>query len=227
LVTSFGEFTFDISEWAEYPQIIGEIENELPSIQEEILEDFASSLRTELISSYMSNTYAGRQRPPVASGTWGDSLSFDVIPGDDGNPSLIFGHLNPVGEGADRLPIYWRVMEQGARPNPRVPKAAIIEWAGEKLGNPKLGVLIASRIRKFTMLPQPILSEFLVLDSSLIVRGLTPPGMRLFTQAMEKMRPAITEIFLGRGERVSRPFMRGGQVVKPVRDRRGRFVRFL
>lgn len=196
----------DVSEWFEFVEVMRDVQRSVPEIQGEFLQDLASRLIEGIMEIAVS-------QGNVFTGTYLQSLSADITTGD--HPTMTLG-FSPQGEGADRLPIYWRVLETGAQPNPAIPEGALIEWAAVKFGNPYLGILIANSNRAMLggISPNPILSHLFVFSSDLIPIGLTPRGMSLLELSGEKFKEGLEEVTFRAGPRA-------GQRQKIVRTPRG------
>ena len=136
------------------------------------------------------------------TGTYRESFSYEIIRV-NGRPAFIFGHLDPVGDQADRLPIYWKVLERGASPNLNMPTRILAEWSSEVLGNPAIGYNLAKANQSGArgIKPNPILSFYFQFDGDLNAVGLDRQGMKILEDAFKKYINDITT-FLNRAGNV-------------------------
>jgi hypothetical protein len=169
----------NVSEWQEFADLVKQARGLLPETQERLMRriggDMISFLKAILVEQNI-----------LWTGTYLASLGFEVIPSGD-KPMLAVG-LTPRGPEADRLPVYWKVLERGAQPNVRMPKDVLAVWAAQKLGNINLGLAFVNANRAMTrgVQPNPVLSRLFHLSGQLVPIGLTPPGEQIVYRAMEE-----------------------------------------
>jgi len=147
------------------------------------------------------------------TGTYEQSLKI-IAGGSDKDPTMSLV-LEPTGPQADRLGIYWKVLEFGANPSPNVLSSAIVEWATTKLGVGNIeGIRIANRIRSRGINPHPILSSIFILtppDGNVV--GLTKNAETIAEIESQKIMDKLLEIYIN---------PRTGQV--SARGAMGRFI---
>ena len=150
-------FTLDITEWEEFGERVESLREEVPRIQVEVLSDLGESIvdRLQEIVVKGENIWTGTYLQSI------NSAIFDQ----NGQPNLVVG-LFPSGPQADRLPIYWKVLEGGASSNPSIPKDALIAWSVAKFGSPLIGLAVIKRNRTGDggIMANPIISRLFVLD---------------------------------------------------------------
>ena len=96
------------------------------------------------------------------TGTYEQSLK--IVAGGNVQEPTVSLVLDPSGPGADRLEIYWKVLEFGANPSPNVLSAPLKEWVGVKgYGGDVGGARVANRIRSRGINAHPILSSIFIL----------------------------------------------------------------
>lgn len=199
-------FRVDISEWIEYEDSIQNVLNNMPEITERTLNQLVAAFLTALIGIV-------DQQNITYTSTFRDSLR--VIEGDNGK---ILTQL-PTGPGAERLPIYWKVLERGTPPGRPVPLQPLVEWAEAKLGDASLGWAITRSLREKGIQPHPVFSRLFVLDSDFNAIGLTVEGEEIAIQVVEEYHRGIEEHLIRRGPRA-------GQIQRIRRGARGRFIPF-
>ena len=165
------------------------------------------------------------------TGTYANSFSYQIQTTGDGTPELAIGHLDPVGQNVDRLHIYWKVMETGAKPNPKLSGSArsarpgtLYEWSVAKTGKSLLGLKIAmaNRIGSYGISARPVLSKYFVFaGEDLTVTGLTPLGkdivMKARREAWDKFEKSVMNSYKTTFKR-EETFRRGGRFVSAFRD---------
>ena len=184
----------------------------------EVVEQYFNRVGQQFVNEFqqaVSISGPGRTTPPMDTLTYADSFGFEVIPGDNGEPVLMIGHINPFGAEVDRLSIYWKVIEGGAAPH-APPKAKLAAWATRKFGSPVIGFAIANRIKFLGIQPQPVLSELFVFDGSFTPVDLTPLGQDIVTSELNIVREGLRRILFRRGRRAGQT-----QLVRIVRTPSG------
>jgi hypothetical protein len=121
------------------------------------------------------------------TGTYEQSLK--IVAGgstQDPNVSLV---LDPSGPGADRLEIYWKVLEFGANPSPNVLSAPIKEWVGVKgYGGAAGAKHVSNRIKTRGIDAHPILSIiFILTPPNGDIAGLTKEAITIAEIEVQKM----------------------------------------
>lgn len=195
----------NISQWDNFLRIVQNLDTSMPTLKRNFLLTLAANFQSRLnsIIDEMNIDYTG---------TYRQSFKFEVTT--DDSPKLrIF--MAPTGEGAERLPIYWKVLERGAAPNPLVPEENIVMWAAIKLGSAGAGVAIADHIRREGIKPHPILSRLFILTINFNPVRLTNEGVAIVREAVDQYTNGIREIF----------FTRRGKAVRQqmIRTPSGRF----
>lgn len=147
------------------------------------------------------------------TGTYEQSLK--IVAGgnvQEPNVSLLF---DPSGPGADRLEIYWKVLEFGANPSPNVLSAPIKEWVGVKGYGGAAGARhVSNRIKTRGIDAHPILSSiFILTPPNGDVAGLTKEAITIAEIEAQKMMDVLIDSYVN---------PKTGQV--SVRGARGRFI---
>ena len=121
------------------------------------------------------------------TGTYEQSLKI-VAGGSAQDPNISLA-LEPSGPGADRLEIYWKVLEFGANPSPNVLSAPLKEWVGVKgYGGDVGGARVANAIRTRGIEAHPILSSiFILTPPNGDVAGLTPEATKIAEVEAQKI----------------------------------------
>ena len=121
------------------------------------------------------------------TGTYEQSLKI-VAGGNVQDPNVSLA-LEPSGPGADRLEIYWKVLEFGANPSPNVLSAPLKEWVGVKgYGGDVGGARVANAIRTRGIEAHPILSSiFILTPPNGDVAGLTPEATKIAEVEAQKI----------------------------------------
>ena len=199
--------------------------NSSQRVRRSFLTDLGKALREEIIFEIRSGTGGTRSRSPRNwTGTYAQSIRSEVVEGPTGANLLI--RLVPTGEEADRLPIYWKVLELGAAPNPDIPTEKIMEWSVGKFGTEQIGSSVIGRnitlsrlqeeaanpsldqlfagppdVSPYGIFPNPILGLFFKLDGSLRVMGVTPRTQTFIDSMLKLFLRDLTEDTLGRAQR--------------------------
>ena len=147
------------------------------------------------------------------TGTYEQSLKI-VAGGSAQDPNISLA-LEPSGPGADRLEIYWKVLEFGANPSPNVLSAPLKEWVGVKgYGGDVGGARVANAIRTRGIEAHPILSSiFILTPPNGDVAGLTNEAITIAEIEAQKMMDVLVDSYVN---------PKTGQV--SARGARGRFV---
>jgi hypothetical protein len=189
LVSRF-EIDYDISEWFNLEDSIQTLINSFPQMKRQFFDNIRGELdtliRQEITIQDIDDT-----------GTYSNSLNIDVL-GSEDDPSLHIG-FDPVGQEADRLPIYWKVLEFGSDPIPLVPRFKLGAWGARKLGSRLSGFNVASKIMKFGIRPHPILSKFFILgqpNGDLL--GITSVTQQIIDDAGKGLINNLEIVFFGR-----------------------------
>lgn len=208
----------DFSEWHQFTQNMHEVIARFPELETRALRRIGERIVDE-IQAEANIPRGGRTLEPIDTMTYVSSLSSTVAAAPNpGESRLIIGHLSPVGSEADRLPWYWRVLEHGAAPNPRVPAEALIAWSLRRFGDPSIGYAVASNIRTQGIDPQPILSLFFIFDANLEVLGATGRTNQIIETELREFMRGLSRIVLTKGSRAGQ-----SQIVR--RGPSGRFQR--
>ena len=202
-------FRADISEWVEFERRMADVRKAIPTLQEEFFtrlgEDFVENLQRVAVQQNITWT-----------GTYVQSLQWlpTVV---EGRPSVMIGFV-PQGINTERLPIYWKVIERGAEPNPYIPRDTLLAWSWMKFGNPGPGLAVYRRNKMGAggIEPRPILSSLFIFDADLNPIGLTREGERLLSRA-------LSDAFGASIWPVIYP-SRGGLTILRRRDPLGRFA---
>ena len=127
--------------------------------------------------------------------TYRNSIFVDVA-GTKDNPELLFG-FRPVGPQAERLHLYYPVLEHGSAPIDMVPKKPIIAWADKKLGVGKQdGGAIAMHIQMEGVDPNPILERFFDVDEDGQLTGLTEETFEIAEKHIDAMMEKFEEAYV-------------------------------
>lgn len=186
-------FTTNTEQWRQFERIITDIRLNTAALQQSVLKTFANRVMTHLFSILDAGDID-------ASGTWRQSLKFNIGEGGDGSPGLTIFH-QPTGPSAERLPIYWKTLERGSDPIPNVPEQALQDWAFLK-GRPEIGLAVANKIRREGLTPHPILSSIFRFDINFHVTSLTALGVSMLEEAVKEYGENLTTFFR-RGQQVT------------------------
>ena len=147
------------------------------------------------------------------TGTYEQSLKI-VAGGNVQDPNVSLS-LEPSGPGADRLEIYWKVLEFGANPSPNVLSAPLKDWVGVKgYGGDVGGARVANAIRTRGIEAHPILSSiFILTPPNGDVAGLTREAIIIAEIEAQKMMDVLVDSYVN---------PKTGQV--SARGARGRFI---
>lgn len=210
--------TIDFTEWVQFAQNMKDVVAQYPELEARTLERIGERFVFEI--TQQASVPQGKTFAPIDTRTYVDALDSIVLPGNaPGESRLFFGHLNPSGIGAERLPIYWRVLERGSPPIANVPRQALIAWSLRRFGNAGIGMAVARRIREVGIEPQPILQHFFIFDSSFSeVIGATPRTNTIIEEELSEMLRGLQRIIFRKGARAGQ-----AQVIR--RDPLGRFAK--
>ena len=132
------------------------------------------------------------------TGTYEQSLKI-VAGGNAQDPNVSLA-LEPSGPGADRLEIYWKVLEFGANPSPNVLSAPIKDWVKGKsfgYGGDVGGAKVANRIRSRGINAHPILSSiFILTPPNGDVAGLTNEAITIAEIEAQKMMDVLVDSYV-------------------------------
>ena len=130
------------------------------------------------------------------TGTYEQSLKI-VAGGNVQDPNVSLA-LEPSGPGADRLEIYWKVLEFGANPSPNVLSAPLKEWVGVKgYGGDVGGARVANAIRTRGIEAHPILSSiFILTPPNGDVAGLTNEAITIAEIEAQKMMDVLVDSYV-------------------------------
>ena len=183
-------FDLDFSRWMDYSNVISQMMDAIRSTQAMFLRRVAQKYKTEILDEILS-------QGTNVTGTYEGSLQIQSPSGGSDDVPTISIVLNPIGAGAERLPIYWKVLEFGARPNPMVPKRAITDWARTKFGSNSVdGFRISNKIRQFGINPHPILQRIFILTAPEGTPiGLTPSAESIAEDEANSILRLLEEMF--------------------------------
>ena len=147
------------------------------------------------------------------TGTYEQSLK--IVAGGNVQEPTVSLVLEPSGPGADRLEIYWKVLEFGANPSPNVLSAPIKAWVGVKGYGGAAGARHVSNLIKTRGInAHPILSSiFILTPPNGDVAGLTKEAITIAEIEAQKMMDVLIDSYVN---------PKTGQV--SVRGARGRFI---
>jgi len=174
----------DFSEFYQFNALMESISDAFPEYMEEFNEDTANDFYNEVVEL---------ATPHVYTGAYIRSLDYEIIE-HNGMPAFILGHLTLENE---RLGLYWKVLETGARPNPNIPRKALIAWAIAVTGNRALGynLGVANTEGRQGINPNPIMSHLFTfggdLDQGPI--GLTSRGDKILVNNFFKFSGNVTQ----------------------------------
>lgn len=156
----------DFTEWLLYLDAVEAVSNEIPNGLSRFLERVVTKYTEEIHGNMDSRNIDW-------TGTYRNSARLDLSGLNGNNPTASF-IIDPNGREADRLDIYWKVLEFGGVPNPNIPTRRIQQWSTEKFGSPTLGKVIAGLIRLRGIQPSPVLNTiFQLIPPSGEISGLT------------------------------------------------------
>ena len=161
----------------------------LPQKKKEVLRIIAARYRSVIQGRMLTQNIK-------YTGTYEQSIKIEFR-GSTQEPTIALV-MRPQGIGADRLPIYWKVLEFGSNPSPNVLSAPIIDWAGTKLGADTLGgIKIANRMRSRGINPHPVLQSIFVLtrpDGE--VSGLTGLATSIAEEELNKIMGDLQQVYI-------------------------------
>jgi len=132
------------------------------------------------------------------TGTYEQSLKI-VAGGNVQDPNVSLT-LEPSGPGADRLEIYWKVLEFGANPSPNVLSAPLKDWVKGKpfgYGGDVGGARVANKIRSRGIEAHPILSSiFILTPPNGDVAGLTNEAIAIAEIEAQKMMDVLVDSYV-------------------------------
>ena len=132
------------------------------------------------------------------TGTYEQSLKI-VAGGNVQDPNVSLT-LEPSGPGADRLEIYWKVLEFGANPSPNVLSAPLKDWVKGKpfgYGGDVGGARVANKIRSRGIEAHPILSSiFILTPPNGDVAGLTNEAITIAEIEAQKMMDVLVDSYV-------------------------------
>ena len=132
------------------------------------------------------------------TGTYEQSLKI-VAGGNVQDPNVSLT-LEPSGPGADRLEIYWKVLEFGANPSPNVLSAPLKDWVKGKpfgYGGDVGGARVANKIRSRGIEAHPILSSiFILIPPNGDVAGLTNEAIAIAEIEAQKMMDVLVDSYV-------------------------------
>ncbi len=207
-------FKVDITQWLDYEAMLAEVSLNITGMKRRFLESLGRLIIADLLPLIHDFTGTYRQSLRSRVSTAGvATLNIELI---------------PTGGQAERLPIYWQVLEHGSNPvtfsdasGVLVPAEMVRNltvWAGIRLGNPSAGKAIATSIARRGVRPNPILSHIFVFSGGSQVVGVTPRATELVKKAGAFMFTDIEAIFFRKGPKAGQT----KQVVR--RGAGGRFV---
>jgi hypothetical protein len=161
----------------------------LPDLKKEVLRSIAARYRSQIQGQMLTQGIK-------YTGTYEQSIKIEFR-GSREEPTIALV-MRPQGIGADRLPIYWKVLEFGANASPNVLSAPIINWASTKLGADTLGgIKIANNMRSRGINPHPVLQSIFVLtrpDGE--VAGLTGLGRAIAEEELNKAMEGLQNLYV-------------------------------
>lgn len=157
-MTSKAFIEYNIGEWFALENVMPELIKRSPHLKRKFLERVTSQLRIRLYEQI-------GQQSIRTTGTYDRSIRLEVQQISK-QESGIFVGFRPIGSEAERLPIYWKVLEFGSKKNPSVPRKRLAMWGAKKLGSEVAGFQVASAIRRRGVKPHPILKRFFILSES-------------------------------------------------------------
>ena len=173
-------FSYDFKDLVKLNTSLNNVLTSLPSAKRTLLRNIVSRYRSVIQDQILTQNIR-------YTGTYEKSIK--VLSGGSEQEPTMSIVMDPTGSGANRLPIYWKVLEFGAGPSPNVLSPPILVWADQKLGTDITGGFrIANRIRSRGINPHPILSSIFILnppDGG--VSGLTPLAESISEQESQKV----------------------------------------
>lgn len=146
----------------------------------EMQADFFREVGAELVRLLQEIT---ESRGISVTRTYIDSFVYHVNEGVAGQSELIV-EMEPTGPEADKLEVYWKVLESGLQPARTVPPTfRIVQWAEARGMSPNLGGFIAKSMRKKGIKSNPIIKLVFELDAVFQPISLKSPGMFILIDA--------------------------------------------
>jgi hypothetical protein len=155
------------SDWRRYGGAIESVLDQIPTAKNEFLRSTLARYRNSILTSMLAQNIRH-------TGTYEESVGIDST-GSSDEPELSI-IIEPKGPNADRLPIYWKVLEFGSRPIWNLGKESIRDWVSEKIGGGEGDLArITNSIRSYGVRPHPVLSNiFILTPPEGEIAGLTP-----------------------------------------------------
>jgi len=196
-------FKYDFKDLVKLNSSLENILNSIPTAKRELLRNIVARYRSVIQDQILTQNikYTGTYEKSIKILSRGSAQ--------EPNVSIV---MNPTGLGADRLPIYWKVLEFGAGPSPNVLSAPIVNWAIQKLGADVVGGFkIANSIRSRGINPHPILSSiFILTPPNGEVAGLTPLAESISEQESQKLMDRFSRSWQSQ-PRIPKGTPQGGQ----------------
>jgi len=178
----------------------------LPDLKKEVLRSIAARYRSQIQGQMLTQDIK-------YTGTYEQSIKIEFR-GSREEPTIALV-MRPQGIGADRLPIYWKVLEFGANASPNVLSAPIKAWVGVKGYDGDIGgAKVANKMRSRGINPHPVLQSIFVLTRpNGEVAGLTGLGRAIAEEELNKAMEGLQDIYVN-------PVTRQ----RSIRGARGRFI---
>jgi|ETNvirnome_2_300_1030623.scaffolds.fasta_scaffold32637_2 hypothetical protein len=181
--------SIDFSELDQFNQAVETIGEEFTPSVVRFLERVGQEIESRILTRASAHIYTGE---------W--IRSFRTIVGEEnGHAFMQMGHLDI--ESGSRLPIYWKVLERGADPNPNIPVEALLVWSQAVTGSTLAGVtaIMVNQLGIFGIEPNPIISLSFVLDSEFEVVDFTSETEVIWEQGLEEFGRNLEVIFFRTG----------------------------
>lgn len=211
-------FRSDLTEWYAYEDGLSRVAEGTKERQKR----FSERLGTRFLAAIREQI---QLEDITVSGTYENSLVLEQI--QIGGVAATLLTFRPVGPEADRLAIYWKALEGGTVPNPRVPKGKLQAWSLARFGNASIGSFVAASIRRKGTLAHPILSHIYQFDAEFTPIGLTSFGIGIRNRVFREISREIQREITGGGVLERHLITRGplaGRIQTIRRGVGGRFV---
>jgi hypothetical protein len=179
----------DISGWQNADNAIKSVLKQVPAVKGELLRNTVGRYRDTILTTMLSQGTRW-------TGTYQDSVGIEST-GTSKDPELAI-IIDPQGRNADRLPIYWKVLEFGSQPIWNLGRNALRDWVTEKVGGDEGDLArITNSIRSYGISPHPVLSSIFILappDGEVL--GLTPLAISIAEEEAQKLLDRLMETII-------------------------------
>lgn len=206
---------FDVSDMVRMQTMLGDLRGHVRGARRNFFDQVGSDLVERIRTDMVTEVFPGHTQPISHEGGYASALRHVVTESDD-DVSLSV-EIDPSSRAAD----YWADVEFGQVWTSFDQFAEIEEWAYTKFGGDDAGNIIQSIYAKFLdkepSIPQPLLSQYMVIDRSGQVSNMSPLGQTIVQGHFEDFSRSIS--YFIREYRHA-----GARLAYAIRDPRGRFT---